>query len=73
LANGAEGYRFLADEILRLNQQNPQIASRLLLPLTKWKKYSPERQDLMKCELERILAEAKLSPDVYEVVSKSLV
>lgn len=73
LADGAEGYRFLADEILRLNQQNPQIASRLLLPLTKWRKYSPERQGLMKCELERILAEPKLSPDVYEVVSKSLV
>lgn len=69
----AEGYRFLADEVIRLNTQNPQIASRLLVPLTKWKKYSPQRQTLMKAELERILAEPKLSKDVFEVVSKSLV
>ena len=68
----AEGYRFLADEVVRLNTQNPQIASRLLVPLTKWKKYSPQRQALMKTELERILAESKLSKDVFEVVSKSL-
>ncbi|MGB3609761.1 MAG: aminopeptidase N [Cellvibrio sp.] len=68
----AEGYRFLADEVLRLNTQNPQIASRLLVPLTKWKKYNTERQGLMKAELERIRAEPKLSKDVYEVVSKSL-
>lgn len=67
-----EGYRFLADEVIRLNTQNPQIASRLLVPLTKWKKYNAQRQGLMKAELERILAEPKLSKDVFEVVSKSL-
>src|SRR5690606_37618097 len=66
------GYCFLADEVIRLNTQNPQIASRLLVPLTKWKKYNPQRQALMKAELERILAEPKLSKDVFEVVSKSL-
>ena len=72
-ANAGEGYRFLADQIILLNTQNPQIASRLLTPLTKWKKYSPERQALMKTELERIIAEPNLSKDVFEVVSKSLV
>ena len=73
LAAAGEGYRFLADEIIRLNQQNPQIAARLLTPLTKWKKYDSQRQTLMKGELQRILARPDLSPDVYEVVSKSLV
>ena len=68
-----EGYKFLADKILVLNKQNPQIASRLLTPLTKWKKYNPERQSLMKSQLERIMAEPDLSKDVFEVVSKSLV
>jgi aminopeptidase N len=72
LAANGEGYRFLADEVIRLNIQNPQIAARLLTPLTKWKKYNSERQGLMKSELERVLAEPKLSPDVYEVASKSL-
>ncbi|MEJ2443576.1 MAG: aminopeptidase N [Exilibacterium sp.] len=66
------GYRFLADQVIVLNQLNPQIAARLITPLTKWKKYDPARQMLMKGELERIMVEPSLSKDVYEVVSKSL-
>jgi len=65
-------YEFLADQIITLNGINPQIASRLLTPLTRWKKFSRQRQDLMQTALRRILAEPNLSPDVYEVVSKSL-
>ncbi|RYG01016.1 MAG: DUF3458 domain-containing protein, partial [Chitinophagaceae bacterium] len=71
-ANGDEGYVFLADQIIQLNSQNPQIASRLLTPLTKWKKYNSTRQVQMKTQLERIMAEPNLSKDVFEVVSKSL-
>ncbi|WP_313117460.1 aminopeptidase N [Ectopseudomonas guguanensis] len=70
-ADGA-GYRFLADQVITLNALNPQIASRLLAPLTRWRKYGDARQALMKVELERILASGELSSDVYEVVSKSL-
>ena len=70
-ADGA-GYRFLADQVIVLNKLNPQIASRLLAPLTRWRKYDVSRQGLMKTELERILASGELSSDVYEVVSKSL-
>ncbi|MBH3340562.1 aminopeptidase N [Pseudomonas mendocina] len=70
-ADGA-GYRFLADQVITLNALNPQIASRLLAPLTRWRKYGSARQALMKAELERILASGELSSDVYEVVSKSL-
>ena len=70
-ADGA-GYRFLADQVITLNALNPQIASRLLAPLTRWRKYDSRRQALMKTELERILASGELSSDVYEVVSKSL-
>ncbi|NQD93481.1 aminopeptidase N, partial [Pseudomonas sp. CrR25] len=50
------GYRFLADQVITLNALNPQIASRLLAPLTRWGKYDSTRQALMKAELERILA-----------------
>lgn len=71
-ADAGAGYQFLAEQIIQLNTQNPQIASRLLTPLTKWKKYTPERQQLMKAQLKRILAEPQLSKDVFEVVSKSL-
>ncbi|BBP82006.1 aminopeptidase N [Pseudomonas sp. Pc102] len=70
-ADGA-GYRFLADHVITLNALNPQIASRQLAPLTRWRKYDEARQTLMRAELERILASGELSSDVYEVVSKSL-
>lgn len=70
-ADGA-GYRFLADHVITLNALNPQIASRQLAPLTRWRKYDAARQALMRAELERILASGELSSDVFEVVSKSL-
>ena len=66
------GYRFLADQVITLNALNPQIASRLLAPLTRWGKYGSARQVQMKEQLQRILASGELSSDVYEVVSKSL-
>ncbi|MBS7597048.1 aminopeptidase N [Pseudomonas sp. RC2C2] len=71
-AGDGSGYRFLADLVIELNALNPQIASRQLAPLTRWRKYDSARQALMKGELERILASGSLSSDVYEVVSKSL-
>ncbi|NBB09604.1 aminopeptidase N [Pseudomonas sp. SLFW] len=71
-AADGSGYRFLADLVIELNGFNPQIASRQLAPLTRWRKYNDKRQALMKGELERIRASGQLSPDVYEVVSKSL-
>lgn len=66
-----EGYRLLADVIAQLNGINPQIASRLLAPLTKWRYYAG-RQELMRGELQRLADLPDLSPDVYEVVTKSL-
>ncbi|MEB0042808.1 MULTISPECIES: aminopeptidase N [unclassified Pseudomonas] len=71
-AADGSGYRFLADLVIELNAFNPQIASRQLAPLTRWRKYDSKRQALMKGELERIRASGELSSDVYEVVSKSL-
>ncbi|VXC00006.1 aminopeptidase N [Pseudomonas sp. 8AS] len=71
-AADGSGYRFLADQVISLNASNPQIASRQLGPLTRWRKYDASRQALMRGELERILASGELSSDVFEVVSKSL-
>jgi aminopeptidase N len=67
-----EGYRFLADQVIALNSVNPQIASRLAVPLTKWRKYPCHSQQQMKAELQRILDTEKLSKDIYEIVSKGL-
>jgi aminopeptidase N len=66
------GYAFLADRIIQLDSLNPQIASRLLAPLTRWKKYDPARQKMMIDQLGRIRAKDDLSKDVFEVVEKSL-
>ncbi|TDO08680.1 MULTISPECIES: aminopeptidase N [Halomonas] len=69
-ADGA-GYRLLADTVIELNRLNPEIAARLVTPLTHWARFDEDRQALMKGELERIRAE-KLSPNVYELVEKAL-
>ena len=63
---------FLADQIIALNTLNPQVASRMLSPLTSWRRYDEGRQALMKAQLERIMTTEAISKDVYEVASKSL-
>lgn len=66
------GYRFMADRIMELNTRNPQMASRMTTELTRFRRYDPVRQRLMRAELERIAAMPELSRDVFEVVTKSL-
>jgi aminopeptidase N len=55
-----------------LDKSNPQVAARFLTPLTRWRRYDPRRQGLMRAALERIGAEDELSKDVFEIVGKSL-
>ncbi len=71
-ADDGAGYVFLIDQIIILNKLNPQIASRLVTPVTKWRQYPAPRGELMKAQLERLLGEPSLSKDVYEIVNKSL-
>ncbi|GFO56758.1 aminopeptidase N [Geomonas sp. Red276] len=69
---GGAGYRFLADQVLRLNSINPQIAARMVTPFSRWRRFDTGRQEQMKKELNRILAAPDLARDVYEVAAKSL-
>ena len=71
-AEDGEGYRFLADSIIRLNSINPQVASKILAPLGSWRRMNATHQKMMKTELQRILDTENLSNDVYEIASKSL-
>ncbi|KFF49944.1 aminopeptidase N [Gammaproteobacteria bacterium MFB021] len=66
-----QGYRLLADVVIELNRLNPEIAARIITPLTRWQRFDEARQALMKAELERIRGE-KLSPNVYEMVERAL-
>ncbi|MFW0072945.1 MAG: aminopeptidase N [Coxiella-like endosymbiont] len=70
-ANG-EGYRLIVDYVLKIDPVNPQVAARILQPLTRWQIMDEKRQTLMKSELTRIARAPKLSTDVYEIVTKSL-
>lgn len=65
-------YQFLADQIIQLDAINPQVAARVLQPLTQFSHLDAHRQQLIRGELSRIAAQPKLSKDVYEVVTKSL-
>jgi len=67
-----QGYQFLADAVIRLNDSNPQIAARLLLPLIQWKKYNSSRQLMMKAQLQRVSEIKNLAKDVFEITEKGL-
>lgn len=66
------GYDLLGKYIETIDIMNPQIASRLCVPLTRWKRFSERRQQLMKSELQRLILLPTLSKDVSELVEKSL-
>jgi aminopeptidase N len=70
-ASGA-GYTFLADEVLTLDPDNPQVAARIVQPLGQWRRFDPARQALMKAALQRIHDQPVLSANTFEMVSKSL-
>jgi aminopeptidase N len=72
-AADGSGYEFLADRVLELDALNPQVAARLLGPLGPWRKFDAGRREKIKGQLQRILdSEPTLSPDVFEIASKSL-
>ncbi|OGT53272.1 MAG: aminopeptidase N [Gammaproteobacteria bacterium RIFCSPHIGHO2_12_FULL_42_13] len=71
--NSGEGYELLRDSLLQLDKLNPQVAARMITPLTEWKRYDSHRQRLMQKQLEFIVKQNSVSKDIYELVSKSLV
>ena len=67
-----QGYVFLAEQVLKLDRINPQVAARIVAPFTHWQRYDETRRAHMKSALTQILNHPNLSKDVYEIVSKSL-
>jgi aminopeptidase N len=66
------GHQLLCDVVLRLNHKNPQIAARIMAPLTRWRQFEPNVSLSMNNCLQTIFSQSSLSKDVYEVVAKSL-
>ncbi|GAA5140536.1 aminopeptidase N [Thalassotalea piscium] len=67
-----KGYQFLADQICKLNDINPQIASRLITSLIQFKDFDKNRQELMKQQLVRISTLSSLSKDLKEKLDAAL-
>ncbi len=71
-AEDGSGYQFLGDQICALDPLNPQVASRMVGAFTQWRRFDKNRQQQIKEQLKRIKERENISPDLYEVVSKSL-
>ena len=66
------GYDLLAEIVLTLDPNNPQIAARLLTALRSWRSLEPSRRDKAEAALRRIAAQDDLSADVRDIVTRSL-
>ncbi len=66
------GYEFLAEQVIKLDGINPQVAARIVAPFTHWQRYDEARGVKMRESLTKILSHKGLSKDVYEIVSKTL-
>ncbi|WP_044409833.1 aminopeptidase N [Thiomicrospira microaerophila] len=64
-------YAWLSQVVLALDTINPQVAARMLTPLTQWRRFDAVRQALMLAELHMLKEKVK-SKDVYELLEKSL-
>lgn len=71
-AKDGSGYVFLREVVHQLDKLNPQVAARMVNPLTTWRRYDKERQRMMREQLELLLQDKKISMDLYELVTKSI-
>lgn len=71
-AEDGSGYVFLAEQVAALDALNPQMSARIITPLTRWQRYAPAQQALMRAQLEQLQALPKLSKDLYEVLERTL-
>ena len=67
------GYEFIADQVIALDKENPQVAARVLQPLLQWRQVDVTRSILMKKALKRIEQAGDLSSDIVELVHKGLI
>ncbi len=71
-APDGSGYDFVAAIVLQLDETNPQVAARLLGAFKSWRALEPRRRGLAEAALRRVIAHGRLSPDVKDIVERSL-
>ncbi|MCC7035777.1 MAG: aminopeptidase N C-terminal domain-containing protein, partial [Alphaproteobacteria bacterium] len=67
-----EGYKFLADTVIHMNEVNPHTATGLAKRFMQFKRYDKDRQDLMVREMKRIMETPQLDSGIKEVLGKAL-
>jgi aminopeptidase N len=67
-----ESYLFWADQVLQIDEFNPEISARLARVLDNWTHYAEPYQSQMKKALEQIAAQDTISKNLREVVTKTL-
>lgn len=67
-----KGYAYIADCVLTMDKISPNMSSRLIEPLCRWRSYTPDHGKMMLGELERIARVPGLSKGVMEKLGKSL-
>ena len=66
------GYDFVADFVLELDAKNPQVAARLMSAFRSWRALETQRRERAEATLRRVAAIAALSPDVHDIVARTL-
>ena len=66
------GYKFVADQLLKTDAKNPQVAARLTSAFNLWRRFEPHRREEMKKTLEHISAREGISRDVSEIIDRAL-
>lgn len=70
-ARDGSGYALLAEQILHIDQSNPQLAARLADPFSRWRRFAEPYAGLQREQLER-LQDAAHSTDLREIVARAL-
>ncbi|MEP6510500.1 MAG: aminopeptidase N [Dokdonella sp.] len=67
-----EGYRFVADAIMKLDAITPQVAARIATAFGGWRGIEPLRRARMHRELERMAVRGGNSPGLADILARSL-
>ena len=65
-----ENYKLFSDWILKVDPVNPQVGARMCSAFETWKRYDPNRQKLIKSQINRVLEAKSISKDTREMLSR---
>jgi aminopeptidase N len=71
-ASDGEGYRIVAETILKLDSFNPQVAARMATGFRSWRMMNEVRRAAAAKQLQRIVDTPNLSRDCFEIISRTL-